>query len=245
MNETATCTIADSVSTLLRQTREQRELEREEVASRINVPCRFIERIEEGRYHEISEDIYSRIYLKAYCIFLGLDVTKVQGMYRVERAALRKRHGSMVGIEENRHPRKSIPVHHLIAAPRVVRISIIVLVTAGLAIYFTTALKKIVVPPNITLSSPRDGFVTSERSITVAGKTEPEVQLLINGTQITTDNSGNFQDTLTLLEGLNIITITGSKKYSEKMTVTRRIIVQPKEHPTVSLDNVTEVPLSP
>lgn len=244
MNETATCTIADSVSTLLRQAREQRELGREEVALRIKVPCRFIERIEEGRYHEISDDVYSRIYLKAYCVFLGMDVTEVQGMYRIERVALQKRHGEMVGIEGNKHPRKSIPIRHLVAAPKVVRIAIIVLVTVGLAIYFTIALKKIVVPPNISLSSPRDGFVTSERSISVMGKTEPEVQLLINGTQITTDANGNFQDTLTLHEGLNTITITGSKKYSKEMTVTRRIIVQPKDRPTVSPDDVIEVPLN-
>lgn len=228
MNKAATCTVTDPVSTLLRQAREQRELGREDVASRIKVPCRFIERIEEGRYHEISDDIYSRIYLKAYCIFLGMDVAKMQGMYRVEYAALQKRHEAMEGIEENRHPRKSIPIHHLVAVPKVVKIAIILLVAVGLAIYFTMALKKIVVPPNITLSSPRDGFVTSERSIMVTGKTEPEVQLLINGTQITTDADGNFQDTLTLHEGLNTITITGSKKYSEKMTVTRRIIVQPE-----------------
>ncbi len=245
MSETATCTIRDSVSTLLRHAREQRELERTEVASRIKVPCRFIERIEEGRYHEISEDVYSRIYLKAYCVFLGLDVAKMHGMYRVERAASKRKHRPMAGIEENRHPRKSVPRHHLIAAPKVVKIGIIALIAVAIAIYFTAALKRIVVPPNITLSAPRDGFMTSERSITVTGKTEPEVQLLINGTQVATDNSGSFQDTLTLHEGLNTITITGSKKYSEEMTVTRRIIVHSKERPTASLDNVIEVPLSP
>ncbi len=244
MSETATRTITDSVSTLLRQAREQRALERSEVALQIKVPCRFIERIEEGRYHEISEDIYSRIYLKAYCIFLGLDVTKVHGMYRIERAALQKRRRPMAGIEENRHPRKSVPLHHLGALPKIVKITVIALVAVGLAIYFTAALKKIVVPPNITLSSPRDGFMSSERSITVAGKTEPEVLLLINGSQVTTDSDGNFQDTLTLHEGLNTITITGSKKYSEEMTVTRRIIVQPKQRTTASLDNAIEVPLN-
>lgn len=244
MSETATCTIADSVSTLLRHAREQREFERSEVASHIKVPCRFIERIEEGRFNEISEDIYSRIYLKAYCVFLGLDVAKVHGMYRVERAALQKRHRPMAGIEENRHPRKSVPRRHLLVTPKVVKIVIIALVAVAIMIYFTVALKKIVVPPNITLSAPRDGFMTSERSITVSGKTEPEVQLLINGTQVATDNSGGFQDTLTLHEGLNTITITGSKKYSEEMTVTRRIIVRPKERPTASLDNVIEIPLN-
>lgn len=244
MSETATITLADSVSTLLLQAREERGLERTEVASRIKVPCRYIERIEEGRYHEIPEDVYSRIYLKAYCKFLGLDVARVYGLYKVERAVQQRKHRPSIGIEENRHPRKSIPVHQLVATPKIVKIAIIALVTTGLVIYFTAALKKIVVPPSITLSSPRDGFVTSERSITVSGKTEPEVQLLINGTQITTDSAGNFQDTLTLQEGLNTISVTGSKKYSEEMTVTRRIIVQPKERPTITMDNVIEVPLN-
>jgi len=216
-------------------------MERGELATRIKVPERFIVAIEDGRYDLIPEDIYSRIYLKAYCAFLRLDAAKIHGMYRVERMQMNRRRGT--AADENRHPRTSVPMRHMVVAPKVVKGIIIGLIVLGLGIYFTAALKKIVVPPTISLNSPRDGFVTTERSITISGKTEPEVRLLINGKQTPTDEDGNFQDTLTLQEGLNTVKVVGSKKYSKKMTVMRRIIVEPKERTTASLDNVVDVPL--
>ncbi len=236
---TTTTAIADSVAALLKQAREESGLSRAAVAVRSKIPERYITLFEEDvNGTAMPEDVYSKIYLKAYGKFLGFDANTLVDLYKKEKARTapaperrkpaRTSSASTSGSASHRHPTKSIPTSQMMVTPKIIQSVLLGLAVLGFAVYFGIEIKKIIAPPEITLASPQDGLVTEDRNLIVEGRTESEVTLHINGKQVSPDVDGKFKDTLDLQEGLNIITVTGVKKHSKEMSVTRRIIVMPK-----------------
>lgn len=230
---TATSIIAESVGELLRQSREEKGLTVHDVALQTKIPERYIGYFEADAHGELSDDVYTKIYLKAYGKFLGFDTKTVLEHYRRERARVMA-YDDARAIKA-KHPAETIPTSQMVVTPKLIQSALLAVVVLGIAAYFGFEIKTIIAPPDITLAAPRDGMVTTERRITVEGKTENEVSLRINGKQVNLDDRGNFKDTLDLQEGPNTIIVVGAKKHSKEMTVTRRVIVTPKERPSALL----------
>jgi len=70
-------------------------------------------------------------------------------------------------------------------------------------------------PPEITDVTPPDNssyFGSSQRQITIQGKTDPVSQIFINDRVITVDDAGAFQYTITLNNGVNQFNIKSTDK---------------------------------
>lgn len=226
MAATTASLIAESVGALLRQAREEAGFDVREVAQGTKIPERYIALFESDAHGELADDVYTKIYLKAYGKFLGFETSALLEHYRKERG----RYGIPAQAEErpDRHPTASVASSLLMVTPKLVSTMLLVFMATGLLGWLGLELKKIIAAPSIALASPKDGFVTYDRAVSIEGITEKEVSLSINGKLVSPDDAGHFQDTLELQEGLNIISITGSKKHSKEMAVTRRVIVLPK-----------------
>lgn len=229
---TTSTAIAESVGALLRQAREESGLSLATVAARTKIPERYLASFEENGHGGGQEDVYSKIYLKAYAKFLGFDTTTLIDLYKKERARVAPPERRAA---PKKHPAASLPTSAMVVTPKLIHAALLGLVVVGIAVYFAFEVKKIIAPPEISLAAPQDGLVTTERSLVIEGRTEREVALRINGKAVSPDGDGNFKDMLDLQEGLNLITVVGAKKHSKEMTITRRIIVMPKQRPTATM----------
>lgn len=231
----ANCKVAaETVGAFLKKARLELGCNRRDAAIKTKIPERYITYFEESCYGKLPDDVYSKIYLKVYSKFLGLDTSTIVNLYRQERqrqAAFQKN-----ADLDRRHPTTAIPARHLLVTPQIIRIAVMAVLVLGLAAYFWWAVRNIVSPPVITLTSPHDGLVTNERTVIVEGRTENETTLRINGKYVAPDGLGNFKDMLELQEGLNTVKVVGMKKHSKETVVTRRIIVQPKDRPTATAE---------
>lgn len=70
---------------LLREARLEKGLELTDVAGLTTVRREYLEALEEGRYSELPEDVYTRNFLKLFAQAVGFDVVRAQEMYRSER----------------------------------------------------------------------------------------------------------------------------------------------------------------
>ncbi|KPJ86069.1 hypothetical protein AMJ57_00770 [Parcubacteria bacterium SG8_24] len=232
---------ATDIGTLLRTRREEFGLSREKVAQQTGLPLKYLVTLEEQDLHRLPNDVYTRIYLKTYARFLGVDDAVVAGTLARLRQVHHPEESGDFGPESRRkHPRTSVPTKHLLVTPKLIQRALILFAVCGLGVYLVSAVKDIVAPPEISLYNPRDGYVTADNSVMVEGKTEREVVLHINGKMVPTDEGGNFTDTLELQTGLNVIKVVGTKKHSKEMVITRRVIVRPSDRPTASLKDVRE-----
>lgn len=90
------------------------------------------------------------------------------------------------------------------------------------------------VPPTLSITSPADGLVTNQASLTVTGKTNDVTSSpvtvtikLNNGTAgtVTVGSDGTFSKALTLAAGSNTITITATDSAGKSTTITRTVVL--------------------
>lgn len=88
------------------------------------------------------------------------------------------------------------------------------------------------VPPTLNVTSPAEGLVTNNATVTVK----------VNGTAVTVDASGNFSTTVTLTEGSNTITVVATDSAGKASTVTRKVTLDTKA-PTITDVSITPNPV--
>lgn len=83
------------------------------------------------------------------------------------------------------------------------------------------------VPPTLSVTSPAEGLVTNETTVTVSGTTNDvtssPVTLTVNGKSVTVGSDGSFSTTVTLTAGSNTITIVATDSAGKQTTVTRTV----------------------
>ncbi len=83
--------------------------------------------------------------------------------------------------------------------------------------------------PKLEISEPKDGDKTSKSEINIIGSTDKEVFVKINDLPITVDANGNFQTSLRMKDGENIIVITGADQAGNQEVKTLKVIYQKEE----------------
>jgi Glucodextranase, domain B len=84
---------------------------------------------------------------------------------------------------------------------------------------------RVIAPPFLEIKNPPDNLLTKETSVVVSGRAAPDSTVTINNEFTATDLNGNFDETLDLRTGLNVITISASKKFAKPNTIYRSVVV--------------------
>ena len=100
------------------------------------------------------------------------------------------------------------------------------LVVAICFVYLGYRLNKIISPPALLVETPAMNLITKQTSWLIAGKTEAEASLVVNGENVLSDKNGNFSKLIHLKNGLNFIEVTARKKYGRSRVITRQILVK-------------------
>lgn len=83
------------------------------------------------------------------------------------------------------------------------------------------------IPPTLNVTSPAEGLVTNQSSLTVAGTTNDvtskPVTVTVNGASVTVNSDGSWSKTITLTNGNNTITIVATDRAGKTTTVTRTV----------------------
>ncbi len=80
-------------------------------------------------------------------------------------------------------------------------------------------------PPLLIINNPPDNLLSNQATIVVSGRAAPNSTVVINDEFTATDLSGNFNETLDLRTGLNVITISASKRFAKPNVIYRRVVV--------------------
>ena len=89
----------------------------------------------------------------------------------------------------------------------------------------------------ISLSGLIDGSETSNQFVTLKGEAKHALSLLVNGRTISIDENGNFNDSLLLLPGYNVITVESTDKFGHKDSKVIRSYYKVNNAPSVALGN--------
>lgn len=94
-----------------------------------------------------------------------------------------------------------------------VKISLAVLIVVLLGLYFTKQAGSYLLGPQIIIAYPQNGGTVTDSALLLKGRVFNTATLLINDHFGSIDHFGNFEMTLLLARGYNIINLTAQDKF--------------------------------
>lgn len=183
-----------------------------------HIQKKYLDALERGRYDELPEPLYTRNFIKAYARVLGADETYFLELYEEES-------GRMDLLAPHRLPRQRVRGARLLSSVGLLKFSMFGTIVMLFLGYFAWQVSGMLRPPHIVIDSPADGLSADSAMVAVRGRVEnDDVTLLVNGNSVVVNNDRTFTTMVDLSLGLNVITIEGSRRYSQKAMEYRRVV---------------------
>lgn len=189
------------------------------LAKKLLIHERYVKAIEDGRYDDLPDEMSAKNFIGSYAKFFKKDPAPYVNQYLAETPRQ--------SISPARPQKKSIPkISKFWVTSNFARNILITLLILAFVSYIGFGIKKIITPPELLLTTPRDEQLVRKPIIQVAGKTEKEARLKINGEIVMPHSDGSFNVEVDLQRGLNLIKITAAKKYSKENIIYRKVIFE-------------------
>ena len=218
----------------LKEAREKAGFSVEEMAKKTRLSKKYIEALESCEFEKLPHGaVYKKNFIRQYLSVLHIPCASHIQQFLMEEE---NRKGK---TSEQTHPHKPQSLSTLRTFPNLLQyisVSAIFCIVLG---YLGWQVHRIVQHPILTLITPVDGHVTSDDFVIVRGTSEPEIFITINGMKLSIAEQGNFEQELDLVEGVNTIVVSATKKHGKTTTETRYVTQRPVQKISIdsSIDN--------
>jgi cytoskeletal protein RodZ len=195
-------------SSLLKNTRLDKEWELADISKKIKVPIKYLEAIENEVVASFPSEPYCSLIIKDYADYLGLNGTEILSLFRRDFDQRRK-------IKSPKNSFFSFTPHFTFT------ISIIAIIII-FSFYLTSEYFKFHQPPKLKVNWPLETNISTS-TVEINGNTDLEATVRINQDLILVDNQGNFQKKINLESGDNKITVESTSP-NGKTTVEEKTI---------------------
>jgi cytoskeletal protein RodZ len=207
----------NTVGGMLRQARSAQKLTLEDVERGTKIRLKFLKAIENDDFKTMPSLSYAKGFVKNYSEFLRLDSNVMLAFFRRQIADVPRSMLLPKGVEEPLNPSRI-----QLTPGRFVILVVTALVVLFLA-YLGFQYRALQQSPRLSVESPIDQAVVSEKRIEVFGKTDPDATVTINGVSVLVRGDGKFFDQVTLESGVNKITIIATSRLGKTTTAVREV----------------------
>lgn len=207
----------ESLGYFLRTERERRGFSIAQIARKTMIDERYIMLLEENKFDKLPGVVYCKHFIKRYAEILGFTQQEVLQYYEQDLKGIYEQHVHGITM-----PRVPIARHVFITWPKIFRtalVSCIALIVFG---YLGFSAYTFLEPPDLTVSYPADNIVVPAGSVSVAGATDDEALVTINGVPVVVED-GVFSHVFDVQGGVNTFEIIASKKHGRKRVLTRQV----------------------
>jgi cytoskeletal protein RodZ len=232
---------------VLKNKRESLGRSLETVSIDTKIQRRFIQYMENNQFGYFDSEVFLTGFIKIYASYLGLDTEKVLALYRRSNPPQKLQ----TNKDKSQKPsKKTLELNAL--NPKTVITSLLVIFLISIITYIGFQIYKFQSPPFLEILEPKPDAQYSEEEIMVRGKTVTESVVEINGNPVELKEDGEFEKSIILKEGINVITVKSRKNNNNtlesvetrKVTYVKNTIPEEEERPLQNLI-VLEVTNSP
>ncbi|MBU0546414.1 helix-turn-helix domain-containing protein [Patescibacteria group bacterium] len=200
----------------LRTSREEQGLSVETLSLQVSIPKEHIFSLEENNFNKLPRArVFRAAYLRSLASALNLKPDLVLKQFAEE--------GGWDDITTD-HPAESFQNVRTRALSVLARNLAIAGFIFIFVFYLAWQIRGILTPPKLEVFSPLEGAVIKAQNVLVQGQTESETHLTINDQAVRPNDRGGFESPVDLSNGINVITISATKKHGKSTTVIRHII---------------------
>jgi cytoskeletal protein RodZ len=198
---------------VLRTAREGKGVDLARVERDTKIRERYLSALERGEYRDLPGAVYTKGFLRNYGAYLGLDPEYLIDLYRIESAAASgERPARMVPPPRPLGARRT---RAFVVTPGAVVAAILTILVGGFVAYLGFEFVNFARTPELRIIDP-PGNVSghTELEITVRGVTEPNASVKVSNLPenptVVADAEGNFEVTVGLLPGSNVMQLVAS-----------------------------------
>ncbi|MBI4091326.1 DUF4115 domain-containing protein, partial [candidate division WWE3 bacterium] len=217
MNEKSVQSAMTKVGDILRNAREKKQLTYHDVYKFVRIHPRYLQALEENDYTLFSSPVHIKGFLKIYCKLLDLNTDELLAFFRREYDE-KKMHKARV-IKPLSYPR------FLITPASIIALTSLFLIF-GFFAYLYYQYRSYAGAPSLVIESPKEDATSREDSVEIAGKTDRDSSLFLNGQKIALKEDGSFSLKIDLLDGLNSLNFLSVNKLGKETKVLRTVILR-------------------
>lgn len=215
-----------SIGDTLRKTREEYGLQIEAIADVLCIQKKNLEYLENNAFSHIPETLYRELFLKTYSTYLGLSWDQLRAQYHRECNLYSVLPTSKSEVRLRRRVRMS----SLWVTPKIIRNAFLTCCISGGFLYIAYLGWNMLQPPQLVIFQPSGEFsMSNTEQVIVAGQTKKEARVTINGQVVVKKQDGTFSQEVALQSGLNLITVTVSKKFSHPQSMIRKVVFKKED----------------
>lgn len=203
----------ESIGHKLQTERKKKNIALKKAAADLLIKVEILEALEKEEWQKLPHAPFIKGFIQNYAAYLGLDVDHTLALFR--RAYDEKKY-----VQKDTSIKKIKPA--IITPIRLINTAFILAVIV-FVIYLGLQYFSILQSPKLEVITPEENAQTTIPIVKVAGKTEKEATISIDGNLIGVDQDGNFTTEVKLDSGKNIITIIATKKLSPKAKIQRTV----------------------
>ena len=217
---------------VIKNKRESLKKDLSSVSTDTKIQKRYLEYIENNQFDKFDSKVFATGFIKIYATYLGLDVEKILALYRRSTLIDIKPKSAKNLLTQKR----KLP--HIQISPKFLAIFTLITFLLLIVGYVGYQIYKFQTPPMLTISQPIDEFVSEEEIIVLKGITQSSVLISVNDQPVEVGNSGEFETEVTLIEGVNTITVKAKKSSNSNLESkkTVRVIYSPTQQEEVEED---------
>jgi len=206
-----------TVGEILKRARLEKKLTLDEAEKQLRIRKKFLEALEQNEWDRLPSLPYIKGFLRNYSMLLDLKPEEMLAIFRRQYHELSKAAVLPDGMAN--------PINDSVfrITPRLLTISGIVLFFIIFFGYLLSQYQAYTNPPNLIITSPKDGETVQTESIEVVGKTDRDTVVSLNNRKIAVTDTGDFKSTVTLTPGINTIVIDSVSKHGKKRTLSRTV----------------------
>jgi len=221
----------ETLSEYLREIREHARMPFEDVVKKTGIKTQFLKSLEEGSFGALPPNVYVFGFL-----------TKLAELYSIESAILIEQYRKEINIQQQVQLQKGTTktwagryFHKLVITPKYMSLFVGVLFVLVTVVYIIWQVLSINKSPNLEIFQPSDRQMVSGTFVEVAGKTDPGMDVTVNGQDVFVDNQGVFKTQLGVSPGPADLVVSAKNKFDKSVTKTVSIVGQ--EQATAGTEN--------
>jgi cytoskeletal protein RodZ len=199
-------------SSLLKNTRLDKEWELADISKKIKVPLKYLEAIENEIITDFPQEPYCSLIIKDYADYLGLNGAEILSLFRRDF--------------DQRRKTKSTNNRFLSFTPQFTFTLSIIAIVIIFSFYLISEYFKFHQPPKLKVNWPLESTISTS-TVEINGNTDNEATVRINQDLILVDNNGNFQKKVNLNTGDNKIVIESTSPNGKTTTEEKTIKSSP------------------
>ncbi|HNT29372.1 MAG TPA: DUF4115 domain-containing protein [bacterium] len=220
----------------LRQAREAQHISIKGAARRLKIREKYLQALEDEDFAVLPQGAYILGFLRNYAMLLGVNYRELRDAYRMTHQS------EPLPAEITPDKRKNKSVGFVLTPARVIGI-LIVIVSGLLLWYLYTQYQELTRPPVLAVYSPQGGEVYTSRTIKIAGQTDPNARLTINGEEVYLSSNGYFEREFVALKNgpENLEFVTENKISKQKTSLNRTFTIALPSSEVITLNEQGEV----